>query len=106
VAAPVYFADMRANEKQNLLDKLTKLYRRAGLGGIVAKGDLVALKVHFGERSNTAFLRPQYVRRLVDLVRKSGASRFSTTPTSCTWGGGPTRSITWKRRCCTVLTLR
>jgi hypothetical protein len=63
------------------------LYRRAGLGGIVAKGDLVALKVHFGERGNTAFLRPQYVRRLVDLVRKSGGKPFLTDANTLYVGG-------------------
>jgi hypothetical protein len=87
VTAPVYFADMRSNKKQNRLDKLTKLYRRAGLGGIVAKGDLVALKVHFGERGNTTFLRPQYVRRLVDLVRKAGGKPFLTDANTLYVGG-------------------
>lgn len=87
MTAPVYFADMRSDHKQNLLDKLTKLYRRAGIGGIVDKGDLVAIKIHFGERGNTTYLRPQYLRRLVDLVKKAGGKPFLTDANTLYTGG-------------------
>lgn len=87
LTAPVYFVDMRASHRQNLLDKLTRLYKRAGAGGIVEKGDLVAVKVHFGERGNTTFIRPQFVRRLVELAKKAGGKPFLTDANTLYVGG-------------------
>ncbi|MBE0466454.1 MAG: DUF362 domain-containing protein [Candidatus Desulforudis sp.] len=87
MAAKVYFADMRSNEKQSLLDKVGKLYRRTGIGSIVAKNDLVAVKLHFGERGNTTYIRPQFIRRLVDLIRNSGGKPFLTDANTLYVGG-------------------
>lgn len=74
----VFFADMRANHKQNLLDKVEKLFERAGMKEIVAPKDLVAFKVHFGERGNTGYIRPQFIRRLVNKVKELGGKPFLT----------------------------
>ena len=74
----VYFADLRANMKENWLDKISRLYDAAGFSEIIKPGDLVALKVHFGEKGNTAYIRPQYVRKLVDRVKEAGGKPFLT----------------------------
>ncbi|MCL6611021.1 MAG: DUF362 domain-containing protein [Peptococcaceae bacterium] len=74
----VYFTDMRATQKFNLLDKLGKLFTEAGLAGIANPGDLVAIKVHFGEKGNTSYIRPQFIRKIVDEVKKSGGKPFLT----------------------------
>lgn len=76
--APVYFADLRAKHGENLLDKLVKLFDRAGMKEIIAPKDLVAFKVHFGERGNTGYIRPQFIRRLVEQVKSLGGKPFLT----------------------------
>lgn len=76
--AKVYFTDMRAGHNQGLLDKVEKLFVRAGLREIVAPEDLVAIKLHFGERGNTGYVRPQFVRRIVDKVKELGGKPFLT----------------------------
>jgi uncharacterized Fe-S center protein len=78
MASDVYFTDMRARSGMGMLDKVEKLFDRAGLGDIVSPGDLVAVKIHFGERGNTAYVRPQYVRRLVDRLKSRGGKPFLT----------------------------
>ena len=45
----VYFSDLRAPVGTNLLRKLEKLIRRAGIGDIDMEKKLVAIKLHFGE---------------------------------------------------------
>ncbi|MDQ7790626.1 MAG: DUF362 domain-containing protein [Clostridia bacterium] len=75
---PILFMDMRSNRKQNLFDKLGKLYGRTGFGKGLEKDDLVALKLHFGETGNITYIRPQFIRLLVDLVRKDGGKPFLT----------------------------
>jgi len=76
--AEVYFTDLRTSSKENLLDKLSRLCEQAGLKDVVKKNDLVALKIHFGEKGNLAYVRPQFVRLIVDKVRAAGGKPFLT----------------------------
>src|SRR3990170_8098275 len=74
----VYFTDLRADMKRNLLDKLDSLLDSVGLEGRFRRGHLVAIKLHFGEKWNTAYIPPVFVRRVVDRVRQTGAEPFLT----------------------------
>ena len=74
----VFFADMRASHKENLFDKISKLLALAGLGQQVAADDLTAVKIHFGEKGNSAFIRPIFARRAVEEIKKHGARPFLT----------------------------
>ncbi len=74
----VYFADMRAGHKENLFDKISKLLTLAGLDKAVAGDDLTAVKIHFGEKGNSAFIRPIFARRVVEEIKKRGARPFLT----------------------------
>ncbi len=74
----VFFADMRASHKENLFDKITKLLTLCDLPKTVGEGDLAAVKIHFGEKGNSAFIRPIFVRRVVDELKKLGAKPFLT----------------------------
>lgn len=77
-AGKVYFADLRASYRENLLDKLARLMDRAEFRGALSPRSFVALKLHFGEQGNMAFIRPNFVRRIVDYVRALGAYPFLT----------------------------
>ncbi|MDH4227246.1 MAG: DUF362 domain-containing protein [Deltaproteobacteria bacterium] len=74
----VYFADTRAGADKNLFDKTSALLKKAGLPKLFKKGDLVAVKLHFGEYGNTSFLRPQFIRMAVDAIKDTGAAPFLT----------------------------
>ena len=74
----VYFADMRASHKENLFDKISKLLALCGLAQRVGEGDLAAVKIHFGEKGNSAFIRPIFARRVVDELKQLGAQPFLT----------------------------
>ena len=75
-ASKVYFTNLRTNPKSNLLDKLERLVRRAGITNIDFKDQFVAIKIHFGEPGNMAFIRPNYAARLATLIRELGAKPF------------------------------
>ncbi|QWV92969.1 DUF362 domain-containing protein [Geomonas oryzisoli] len=74
----VFFADMRAGAKENLFGKIGRLMQQAGLAQSVAPGDLVAVKVHFGERGNHTFIRPIFLRRVVDEIKALEGKPFLT----------------------------
>jgi hypothetical protein len=76
--SPVYFIDLRATHKENFPAKLKRLLETAGISEIIKKKDLVALKVHFGELGNTAYIRPVYLRKIVETVKALGGHPFLT----------------------------
>ena len=58
--------------------KLQKLIKKAGIEQIDMKDKFVAIKMHFGEHGNLAFLRPNYARVVVDIVKSLGGKPFLT----------------------------
>ncbi|MCF8111053.1 MAG: DUF362 domain-containing protein [Desulfobacteraceae bacterium] len=74
----VYLMDFRATYKDSGVKKLQRLIDTAGLGSCIRDRDLVALKLHFGELGNTAFIRPVYIRHVVNSVKEAGGVPFLT----------------------------
>lgn len=74
----VYFTDFRCPVGTNRIDKLQRLCLAAGINNIDFKDKFVAIKMHFGELGNLAYLRPNYARGVVDLVKQRGGKPFLT----------------------------
>ncbi|MDR1875366.1 MAG: DUF362 domain-containing protein, partial [Synergistaceae bacterium] len=74
----VYFTDMRCKVGVSLLDKLDRLVLRAGIEQIDFGRKFVAIKIHFGEPGNLAFLRPNFAKTLADRIKKLGGRPFLT----------------------------
>jgi len=69
---------MSAKHGTGLLDKTSALIRAAGLAEILREGALTAVKLHFGEKGNTAFIRPIYLRKIVEEITSLKAKPFLT----------------------------
>ncbi len=75
----VYYTDFRTSYAgENLPAKLKRLAKTAGLDNIDMKGKFVAIKMHFGELGNISYLRPNYAKAIVDLVKEMGGKPFLT----------------------------
>lgn len=74
----VYFTNMRATPKMNLLQKLERLVKKAGMEQIDFNGKYAAIKIHFGEPGNLAFLRPNYSKVIADVIKNLGGKVFLT----------------------------
>lgn len=74
----VYFTDLRTRPGLNLLDKLERLVKKAGIESIDFKNKFVAIKIHFGEPGNLAYIRPNYARRIVDIIKELEGKPFLT----------------------------
>lgn len=92
----VYFTNLRTTPSSNLLDKMERLVKRAGIANIDFKNQFVAIKIHFGEPGNLAYIRPNYAARLVSLLRELGANRSLPIATPYTRAAAPTLSIIFK----------
>ena len=74
----VYFTDMHTHNSISLPDKLKKLIKKAGIGTIDMEDKFVAIKIHFGEPGNLAFLRPNFAKAVVDVVKEQKGLPFLT----------------------------
>ena len=87
MASKVYFADLRANQHENLQQKLSRLMKTAGMGDIDFNEKYVAIKMHFGEPGNLAFLRPNWAKTVADFVKERGGKPFLTDCNTLYVGG-------------------
>ena len=83
----VYFTDFRTSFSMNIPTKLQRLMKKAGIGTIDFEGKFVAIKMHFGEPGNLAFLRPNYAKAVADVVRELGGRPFLTDSNTLYVGG-------------------
>jgi uncharacterized Fe-S center protein len=74
----VWFTNLRVKPSQNLLKKLENLVIRAGIETIDFKKKLVAVKIHFGEPGNLAFIRPNYAAQIIKLLKSKEAIPYLT----------------------------
>lgn len=74
----VYFTDLHATPSLNLLKKLERLVRAAGFEKIDFNRKMTAIKIHFGEPGNLAYLRPNFAARIVSMVREKGGKPYLT----------------------------
>jgi uncharacterized Fe-S center protein len=74
----VYWMDMRCRVGESLLVKLDKLITKAGIGDIGFSNKYVAIKIHFGEPGNMAFLRPNWAKVVADKIKSLGGKPFLT----------------------------
>ena len=78
MSAKVYFSDMHVKMGDSMHKKFERLIVKAGIDQIDFKDKFVAVKLHFGEVGNMAFLRHQYARVLCDHIKGQGGKPFLT----------------------------
>ncbi|MFP3155694.1 DUF362 domain-containing protein [Lachnospiraceae bacterium ZAX-1] len=74
----VYFTTFKASFTENLPQKFRRLINTAGINEIDFKDKYTAIKIHFGELGNLAFLRPNYAKVVVDAIKENGGKTFLT----------------------------
>jgi uncharacterized protein len=88
----VWFSDLSSTPGRSLIDKTGHLLRTAGLCGKVAPNKLTAVKLHFGEKGNASFVRPVFVRKVVEEVAAAGGKPF-LTDTNTLYPGGRSNAV-------------
>ena len=76
--AQVFYTSLKLGRNENLLSKLEKLVLAAGLETLDFNNKFVAIKIHFGEPGNLAYLRPNYARKIAEIVKRNGGKPFLT----------------------------
>jgi uncharacterized protein len=78
LVSKVYAVDLSAGWKKNVPAKVTDLFSKLNPGSVFNRKDLVAVKLHFGESGNTAHIRPQFVRKIIDALKELSVKPFLT----------------------------
>lgn len=75
----VFYTSFKATYSENLLQKLNRLITHAGMTKeIEFDNKYTAIKIHFGEPGNLAYLRPNYAKVLVDIIKEQNGRAFLT----------------------------
>lgn len=89
----VYLSRLKVGKARvNTITKIRKLFDRAGFGKLIGPGDLVPVKVHFGEQGNDTYVRPVYVRQVIDKILERGGKPF-LTDTNTLYSGSRHNSV-------------
>ncbi|MFB0532413.1 MAG: DUF362 domain-containing protein [Desulfatiglandales bacterium] len=91
-ASKVFFSDFRATAKENILVKLPRLLHEVGIDKKAGSHNLVAIKLHFGEKGNTGFIRPIFIRRIVERIKELDGLPF-LTDTNTLYRGSRSNSV-------------
>jgi uncharacterized Fe-S center protein len=79
------------SKEADVLSGIERLCAESGILKAVTRGDAAAVKLHMGERGNVTYIRPAFVRKVVDLVKKRNGRPFVTDTVSLYPGGRDTR---------------
>lgn len=89
----VFFAPVEGGESQaSLRDKIERLYGAADLSSCIVEGDLVAIKLHIGEKGGSTYLPPYCLEPIVDRVKADGGKPF-LTDTNTLYRGQRTNAV-------------
>jgi len=75
----VYYTKAGAEHfNDSIVNRLEKLFDRAGGGSAIKENDLVAVKGHFGEPGNVTFISPVFYRAVIERIKLCGGNPFLT----------------------------
>ncbi len=92
MTSQVYFSPMANQKTQSPLLKIQRLLDACGVRGKFSARQLIAVKTHFGEWGNTAFLRPIYFRPVLEVLKNMDTRPF-LTDTNTVYVGMRTNSV-------------
>ncbi|MBN1578722.1 MAG: DUF362 domain-containing protein [Chitinispirillaceae bacterium] len=74
-----------------IADKLRLLFDRSGFSDAVSANSVAQIKMHFGEKGNRGYVRPELIRGITDAIRARGG-RAVVSDTNTLYRGGRTNS--------------
>lgn len=60
--------------EQSLVAKMERVFCAAKLNELIRKNETIGIKLHLGEPGNTSYIRPIFVSRIVEIVKRLGGT--------------------------------
>lgn len=87
MSVKVYFSNFRSRSyEENKNSKVKNLFDKSGFADIIQKDDLTAIKLHFGEMGNDTFLKPVFVRPVIEKILNYQGKPFLTDTNTLYYG--------------------
>ncbi|MGA1861916.1 DUF362 domain-containing protein [Deferribacter thermophilus] len=90
--AIIYYSSLENKKLNSPLDKIKKIFKKLKPEEVFDKGSLIAVKTHFGELGNTAFIRPIFLRPIIEVLKQIKVKPF-LTDTNTLYVGMRTNSV-------------
>jgi uncharacterized Fe-S center protein len=74
----VWFTQLVNTTSEDISKKLLTLYNTANFSKLFSKDEFTAIKIHFGEKNNTGHIKPNWIKPLINEIKKSGTKVFLT----------------------------
>jgi uncharacterized Fe-S center protein len=81
-----FFPASREESDESLAEKTAKVFQHIGLQKQIAREHFVGLKIHFGEKGNTGYIKPPWLVSLIHAIQKR-TSRIYITDTNALYVG-------------------
>lgn len=79
MASDVFMIKVNKGDSDRIIArKLDALIDASGVLGFLKKGDYTGIKIHFGEEQNTGYIRPEWLKGLIERLRSVTDSIFFT----------------------------
>lgn len=89
----VYFIPANNEESHGLLaEKVKRIFLKIAVKEKIEKNSFVALKIHFGEKGNTGYIKPPWLLHMINSI-KERTSRVFFTDSNTLYTGGRSNSI-------------
>jgi uncharacterized Fe-S center protein len=83
----VFFTNFRSRSQgENKVNKVKNIFKTCGFANFIQEDHLTAIKLHFGEKGNDAFIKPVLVRPVVEKIIECGAKPFLTDTNTLYYG--------------------
>ncbi|MGA1843776.1 MAG: DUF362 domain-containing protein [bacterium] len=87
MASPVYYIDPRTRSNHDIMVNLERLLEMDVFSSYFLLWNLVAIKLHLGERGGWGYIHPKFVRKVVNQAKRYGCKPFLTDTNSVYVGG-------------------
>ncbi len=75
----VYFIPAKREEGTEIIAaKAEKIYSMTGFQDRISQNDFVGLKIHFGEKGNTGYIKPAWLRGIIERIKEKTSRAFFT----------------------------
>ena len=82
----------REDGNEALAEKAEKIFLQTGLRSQIKKNSFVAMKIHFGEKGNTGFIKPGWIVKIINQI-KGVTSRVFLTDSNTLYVGKRSNSL-------------
>lgn len=82
----VWFSSLKGTDQSKIPEKVLMLHSAAQFQDTLVKNGYTAVKIHFGEKNNTGYIKPDWIKPWLKKINESGCKTFLTDTNTLYYG--------------------